>query len=219
MIRSTVSDTTGLRKGTWTPEEDQILIDYLTRYGDSNWSLLPKLAGLERSGKSCRSRWMNYLRPGMKRVNNTQEEDETNMVICGESESESMISEKDRVIMEELVKGQEAATQLKVLLENPIGSEDSLSLSPEQLLENVLSSFSQTISIIKASSFHSPPPAPAPAPHVPGSTSYSMSGDCSVNWNRSQQGQRYLFLGFSCDLRNLKDVLTSNTPYTNVVNF
>nr|KYP72675.1 putative WRKY transcription factor 70 [Cajanus cajan] len=106
-------------------------------------------------------------------------------------ESESMIIVKERVIMEELVKGQEAATQLKGLLENPIGSEDFL--SPEQLLENVLSSFSQTISIIKASSFQPPPPvpapAPAPAPHVLGSASYSTSGDDSVNWNRSQQGQ------------------------------
>ncbi|XP_020202263.1 WRKY DNA-binding transcription factor 70 isoform X2 [Cajanus cajan] len=98
-----------------------------------------------------------------------------------------MISEKERVIMEELVKGQEAATQLKGLLENPIGSEDSLSLSPEELLENVLSSFSQAISIINVSSFQ--PPPPPPAPHVLGSTSYSMSEDCSVNWNRSEQGQ------------------------------
>ncbi|XP_020210652.1 probable WRKY transcription factor 70 [Cajanus cajan] len=106
---------------------------------------------------------------------------------------ENMISKKERLIMEELVKGQNAATQLKILLENPnpLGGTYLIPLSPEELLENVLSSFSQAISIINVFSFQPPPPAPAPAPapHVLGSASYSMSGDCSVNWNRSQQGQ------------------------------
>lgn len=33
--------------------------------------------GLSRSGKSCRLRWMNYLRPDIKRGNFTREEEET----------------------------------------------------------------------------------------------------------------------------------------------
>jgi len=33
-------------------------------------------SGLARCGKSCRLRWMNYLRPGIKRGNYTYEEEE-----------------------------------------------------------------------------------------------------------------------------------------------
>jgi hypothetical protein len=33
-------------------------------------------AGLLRCGKSCRLRWINYLRPDLKRGNFTEEEDE-----------------------------------------------------------------------------------------------------------------------------------------------
>ncbi|KAK4718350.1 hypothetical protein R3W88_016688 [Solanum pinnatisectum] len=55
------------KKGVWSPEEDKKLIDYITKYGIWNWSQMPKFAGLSRSGKSCRLRWMNYLRPDLKR--------------------------------------------------------------------------------------------------------------------------------------------------------
>jgi myb proto-oncogene protein len=65
-----------MRKGTWTAEEDRKLIAYVTRYGCWNWRQLPKFAGLARCGKSCRLRWMNYLRPNIKRGNYTQQEDE-----------------------------------------------------------------------------------------------------------------------------------------------
>ncbi|KAI4334043.1 hypothetical protein L6164_018783 [Bauhinia variegata] len=66
----------GLKKGRWTPEEDGKLIAYVSRYGHWNWSLLPHFAGLARCGKSCRLRWMNYLRPNIKRGNYTEEEDD-----------------------------------------------------------------------------------------------------------------------------------------------
>ncbi|XP_059635434.1 transcription factor MYB4-like [Cornus florida] len=68
---------TALRKGTWSPEEDQRLIAYIRSYGIWNWKVIPKAAGLLRSGKSCRLRWVNYLRPGIKRGNFSKEEDET----------------------------------------------------------------------------------------------------------------------------------------------
>lgn len=45
MVRTPSSDKNGLKKGTWTPEEDQKLVDYITRYGHWNWRLLPKFAG------------------------------------------------------------------------------------------------------------------------------------------------------------------------------
>ncbi|KAH1098626.1 hypothetical protein J1N35_015547 [Gossypium stocksii] len=77
MVRTPCCDKTGLRKGTWTPEEDRKLMAYVTRYGCWNWRQLPKFAGLARCGKSCRLRWMNYLRPNIKRGSYSKEEEET----------------------------------------------------------------------------------------------------------------------------------------------
>ncbi|CAK7349975.1 unnamed protein product [Dovyalis caffra] len=77
MVRTPCCDKTGLKKGAWTPEEDRKLMAYVTRYGCWNWRQLPKYAGLQRCGKSCRLRWLNYLRPNIKRGNYTKEEEET----------------------------------------------------------------------------------------------------------------------------------------------
>ncbi|RLN29603.1 myb-related protein Zm38-like [Panicum miliaceum] len=44
--------------------------------GEGCWRSLPKAAGLQRCGKSCRLRWINYLRPDLKRGNFTEEEDD-----------------------------------------------------------------------------------------------------------------------------------------------
>ncbi|KAK1425340.1 hypothetical protein QVD17_20691 [Tagetes erecta] len=75
MVRTPSCDKNGLKKGTWTPEEDKKLIDYVANFGCWNWRQLPKHAGLSRCGKSCRLRWMNYLRPNVRRGNFSQEED------------------------------------------------------------------------------------------------------------------------------------------------
>ncbi|KAK3220519.1 hypothetical protein Dsin_014489 [Dipteronia sinensis] len=77
--RSASSTTvkTCLRKGAWSLEEDQKLKAYIHRYGIRNWVVTPKAAGLLRTGKSCRLRWMNYLRPSIKHGNFSHEEDET----------------------------------------------------------------------------------------------------------------------------------------------
>ncbi|XVE56327.1 hypothetical protein DITRI_Ditri04bG0000800 [Diplodiscus trichospermus] len=69
-----------LRKGLWSPEEDEKLFNYIKRFGVGSWSSVPKLAGLQRCGKSCRLRWINYLRPDLKRgMFSLQEED---LIIC-----------------------------------------------------------------------------------------------------------------------------------------
>ncbi|TXG73054.1 hypothetical protein EZV62_001633 [Acer yangbiense] len=57
----------GLKRGPWTPEEDELLSTYIKKEGEGRWRTLPKRAGLLRCGKSCRLRWMNYLRPSVKR--------------------------------------------------------------------------------------------------------------------------------------------------------
>ncbi|KAH0463298.1 hypothetical protein IEQ34_007880 [Dendrobium chrysotoxum] len=76
MVRAPCCEKVGLNKGQWTPEEDQILASYIKKYGHENWRALPKEAGLLRCGKSCRLRWINYLRPGIKRGNFTKEEED-----------------------------------------------------------------------------------------------------------------------------------------------
>ncbi|WVZ01269.1 hypothetical protein V8G54_027338 [Vigna mungo] len=65
MVRTPCCDKNGLKKGSWTQEEDKKLIAYVTRYGHWNWRLLPKL------------RWLNYLRPDVKRGNFSDEEEES----------------------------------------------------------------------------------------------------------------------------------------------
>ncbi|KAJ1394478.1 SANT/Myb domain, partial [Sesbania bispinosa] len=77
MVRTPSSDKNGLKKGTWSPEEDRKLMAYVTKYGCWNWSQIPRFAGLARCGKSCRLRWLNYLRPNIKRGNYTREEEDT----------------------------------------------------------------------------------------------------------------------------------------------
>ncbi|KAL9236712.1 hypothetical protein vseg_011348 [Gypsophila vaccaria] len=77
MGRAPCCDKNGLKKGPWTPEEDQKLVDYIQKHGYGNWRTLPKNAGLQRCGKSCRLRWTNYLRPDIKRGRFSFEEEES----------------------------------------------------------------------------------------------------------------------------------------------
>ncbi|CAH1412053.1 unnamed protein product [Lactuca virosa] len=67
MGRAPCCEKTGLKRGPWTQEEDELLIEYIKKNGHGSWRSLPKLAGLLRCGKSCRLRWTNYLRPDIKR--------------------------------------------------------------------------------------------------------------------------------------------------------
>ncbi|KAJ4913160.1 Transcription factor LAF1 [Raphanus sativus] len=64
------------RKGFWSPEEDEKLSRFILSHGHSCWTTVPIKAGLQRNGKSCRLRWINYLRPGLKRDMISAEEEE-----------------------------------------------------------------------------------------------------------------------------------------------
>ncbi|XP_022756425.1 transcription factor WER-like [Durio zibethinus] len=66
----------GLNRGAWSLMEDKILTNYINIHGEGKWRDLPQRAGLQRCGKSCRLRWLNYLRPDIKRGNISTEEDE-----------------------------------------------------------------------------------------------------------------------------------------------
>nr|QTO65864.1 R2R3MYB [Tropaeolum majus] len=57
----------GLRKGAWTSEEDDLLRKCIHKYGEGKWHQVPLKAGLNRCRKSCRLRWLNYLKPNIKR--------------------------------------------------------------------------------------------------------------------------------------------------------
>ncbi|XXG65236.1 hypothetical protein AAC387_Pa05g2991 [Persea americana] len=63
-----------LRRGPWTLEEDTLLIHYIACHGEGRWNLVARCSGLKRTGKSCRLRWLNYLKPDVKRGNLTPEE-------------------------------------------------------------------------------------------------------------------------------------------------
>ncbi|RWR92332.1 myb-related protein Hv1-like protein [Cinnamomum micranthum f. kanehirae] len=76
MGRSPCCEKAHTNKGAWTKEEDDRLIAHIRVHGEGCWRSLPKAAGLLRCGKSCRLRWINYLRPDLKRGNFTEEEDE-----------------------------------------------------------------------------------------------------------------------------------------------
>ncbi|KAE8672141.1 Transcription factor MYB32 [Hibiscus syriacus] len=56
-----------LRKGLWPREEDEKLIKYMLSDGQGCRTDIARNAGLQRCGKSCRLRWINYLRPDLRR--------------------------------------------------------------------------------------------------------------------------------------------------------
>ncbi|KAG0502877.1 hypothetical protein HPP92_002949 [Vanilla planifolia] len=81
--RAPCCEKVGLNRGSWTPEEDIRLITHIRKHGHGNWRALPKQAGLLRCGKSCRLRWINYLRPDIKRGNFSKEEENTIIKLHG----------------------------------------------------------------------------------------------------------------------------------------
>ncbi|KAG4950513.1 hypothetical protein JHK85_044417 [Glycine max] len=56
-----------IKRGLWSPEEDEKLLRYINTHGQKS---------LQRCGKSCRLRWINYLRPDLKRGSFTAEEEQ-----------------------------------------------------------------------------------------------------------------------------------------------
>ncbi|KAK7329825.1 hypothetical protein VNO77_24005 [Canavalia gladiata] len=80
MGRAPCCDKGNVKKGPWSPEEDAALKSYIEKNGTGgNWIALPQKIGLKRCGKSCRLRWLNYLRPNIKHGGFTEEEDN---IIC-----------------------------------------------------------------------------------------------------------------------------------------
>ncbi|KAI7726939.1 hypothetical protein M8C21_008286 [Ambrosia artemisiifolia] len=74
--KGTAIPTMKMRKGLWSPEEDEKLMNYMITNGQGCWSDIARNAGLQRCGKSCRLRWINYLRPDLKRGAFSPQEEE-----------------------------------------------------------------------------------------------------------------------------------------------
>ncbi|KAF3445422.1 hypothetical protein FNV43_RR10598 [Rhamnella rubrinervis] len=64
----------GVRKGAWTKEEDDLLKKCVEKYGEGKWHQVPSKAGLNRCRKSCRLRWLNYLKADIRRGEFTVDE-------------------------------------------------------------------------------------------------------------------------------------------------
>ncbi|KAF9664049.1 hypothetical protein SADUNF_Sadunf17G0115600 [Salix dunnii] len=67
LLGGTMAGSLGVRKGAWTEEEDILLRKCVQKYGEGRWHQIPSIAGLNRCRKSCRMRWLNYLKPDIKR--------------------------------------------------------------------------------------------------------------------------------------------------------
>ncbi|KAJ0582271.1 putative transcription factor MYB-HB-like family [Helianthus annuus] len=46
MVRAPCCEKTGLKRGPWAQEEDDILVDYINKNGHGSWRSLPKQAGI-----------------------------------------------------------------------------------------------------------------------------------------------------------------------------
>ena len=62
-------------KRPWTAEEDQLLLEAITKYGTQRWPLIAGYVQRGRAGKQCRERWFNHLSPTVKKGDWTEEED------------------------------------------------------------------------------------------------------------------------------------------------
>ncbi|KAJ1269558.1 hypothetical protein BS78_07G220800 [Paspalum vaginatum] len=83
MGRSPCCEKAHTNRGAWTKEEDDRLVAYIRAHGEGCWRALPRAAGLLRCGKSCRLRWINYLRPDLKRGNFAPDEDRLIVTLHG----------------------------------------------------------------------------------------------------------------------------------------
>lgn len=56
----------GYIKGQWTKEEDEMVMEYVEKYGTKQWARIAQvLPG--RKGKQCRERWHNHLNPDINK--------------------------------------------------------------------------------------------------------------------------------------------------------
>ena len=75
--------TAAHERRAWTAEEDNAIVKLVAEIGTKRWSVIAerlaelKLAGTKRTGKQCRTRWLNHLDPTINKGPWTKEEERT----------------------------------------------------------------------------------------------------------------------------------------------
>ncbi|WZY98554.1 hypothetical protein YC2023_070883 [Brassica napus] len=117
MGRAPCCDKANVKKGPWSPEEDAKLKSYIeTRGTGGNWIALPHKIGLRRCGKSCRLRWLNYLRPNIKHGGFSEDEES---IICnlyltiGSRLKKKLIMKQRKDLQEACIEQQEMMVMMK----------------------------------------------------------------------------------------------------------
>ncbi|CAJ1874550.1 unnamed protein product [Sphenostylis stenocarpa] len=59
-----------ITKGPWTEGEDSVLFNYITVHGEGHWNSVARYTGMQ----TFMLRWLNYLRPNVRRGNITLQE-------------------------------------------------------------------------------------------------------------------------------------------------
>ena len=73
-VHQRVSTSTSKGSRPWTPAEEHDLMKLVEIYGNKRWSYIAQLIN-GRTGKQCRERWLNHLRPNIKKDEWSAEEE------------------------------------------------------------------------------------------------------------------------------------------------
>ena len=65
----------GINRTNWTSKEDDVLIKYVNKFGINHWLQAANSMATGRTGKQCRERWHNFLKPSLKKGKFAKEED------------------------------------------------------------------------------------------------------------------------------------------------
>jgi hypothetical protein len=126
-----------LHKGSWTRQEDEVIISYVETNGCQAWTKLAKMLP-GRIGKQCRERWLNHLDPQIFRGPWTTEEDQRLLVLHEQyGNSWSKIASQMPSRSDNMIKNRWYSTLAKTLKieerKEEIRSEKSLRFQPPPL--------------------------------------------------------------------------------------